>query len=84
MVLNLSLKHGLLIVLVSTTNACESFYGKINSLFYTLHLSLIQFLEILKQFQTKILKLKWSKRCVVLNKKLKKFIQIQIEVLKNK
>jgi len=35
-----------------TTNACESFHSKFNSLFYTSHPSLYKFLEILKQCRT--------------------------------
>lgn len=71
-----------------TTNACESFHSKFNSLFYTSHPSIFQFLEILKQCQTDAKIKMQSIVCTPreTNKQInkKKFIQTQITKLKNK
>lgn len=37
-----------------TTNCCESFHSEFNKNFYQTHPNIIQFLEVLKQFQTKV------------------------------
>jgi hypothetical protein len=40
--------------LTRTTNACESFHSKLNSMFYSLYPNIFQFLEVLKNVQTDI------------------------------
>jgi hypothetical protein len=70
-----------------TTNVCKSFHSKLNSLFYTSHQSIHQFLEILKQCQTNTKIKTQSIVCTLretikqINKKI--FIQTQITKLKN-
>jgi len=68
-------------------NACESFYSKFNSLFYTSHQNIFQFLEILKQCQTdakiKMQSIVCTPRETTKKINKKKFIQTQIIKLKN-
>lgn len=37
-----------------TTNACESFHSKLNSMFYSSYPNIFQFLEVLKNVQTDV------------------------------
>jgi AAA+ ATPase superfamily predicted ATPase len=37
--------------LMRTTNACESFHSKLNSMFYSSYSNIFQFLEVLKNIQ---------------------------------
>jgi len=70
-----------------TTNACESFHSKFNSLFYTSHPSIYQFLDILKQCQTdakiKIQSIVCAPRETTKQINKKKFIETQIKKLNN-
>lgn len=71
-----------------TTNACESFHAKSNSLFYNSHPNIFQLLEILKQVQTdskiKIQSLNITPKHKNKHINKKNFIQTQINKLKNK
>jgi len=69
---------------------CESFYSKSNSILYTSHPNIHQFLNILNQCQTDThIKITSSHKCISVKRrakytKIQEFVDEQINNLKNK
>uniref|UniRef100_A0A2S2NXU0 MULE transposase domain-containing protein n=1 Tax=Schizaphis graminum TaxID=13262 RepID=A0A2S2NXU0_SCHGA len=59
--------------LMRTTNACESFHSKLNSMFYSSYPNIFQFLEVLKNVQTDVyIKMRSSNQTQIRRKAVEK------------